>query len=162
MRRRTILAVLGSNVLLAGCIEKPSSANESAEGFTESHPDECPVSHDYNVPLPEDTTVSEARSFVKDYEREYVTNHLIETDDEKKSLGTEPSSTVRVVDTTDDSIVVHVETTWSIITEMDNGEGVSDNMESAWYYIDERVIRRTGDPNQGPANGDLMECIPVE
>lgn len=162
MRRRTLLAVLGSNVLLAGCIEKPSLANESAERFTESHPDECPVSHNYNVPLPEDTTVSEARPFVKDYELEYITDHLIETDDEKKSLVTEPSSTVLVADTTNDSIVVHVETVWSITIEMDDGEGVSDNMESAWYYINERVIRRTGDPNQDPSNGDLMECIPVE
>jgi hypothetical protein len=156
--------MVGSSVVvtLAGCMEKPSSANESTERFTESHPDECPVSHDYNVPLPEDTSVREARSFVQDYELEYITDHLIETDDEERSLGAEPSSTVHVVDTTDDSIVVHVETVWSIITEMDDREGVSDNMESAWYYIDERVIRRTSDPNQNPADGDLMECVPVE
>lgn len=162
MRRRTLFTVLGSNVLLAGCIEKQSLANESTERFSESHPDECPVSHNYNVPLPEDTTVSEARPFVRDYELEYIADHLIEADDEKTSLVTEPSATVRVADTTDDSIVVHVETVWSITTEMDSGEGVSDNLESAWYYINERVIRRTGNPNQAPSNGDIMECIPVD
>jgi len=162
MNRRTLLTLLGTNVLLVGCIARPNSVNESAEGDTESYPDECPTSHDYNVSLPDDTTVSEARSFVKNYEQAYISDHLIDTDDEKKSLVTEPASTVREVNTTEDSLAVHVETIWSITIEMDDGEGVSDNRESASYYIDERVIRRTDDPNENPSDGNLVECIPVE
>lgn len=161
MKRRAFVALLGAGIPLAGCLGDSDATGEPGRRFTESHPEECPVSRDYGVPLPDDVSVTEARSFVAAYEPKYVSNRLVDADGEQASVGAEPSSTVRVVDAGDDRIVVGVETVWSVTVETENGEGVRDMVESAQYYLDERVVRRTSDPGGDPVDGEIVACIPA-
>jgi hypothetical protein len=161
VKRRALVALLGAGVSLAGCLGDSDATGKPGRQFTGSHPEECPVSRDYGVPLPDDMSVTEARSFVAEYEPEYVSDRLVDADGERASVGPKPSSTVRVADADDDRIVVGVETVWSVTVETENGEGVRDMVESARYYLDKRVVRRTSDPDEDPVDGELVACIPT-
>ncbi|KOX96061.1 MULTISPECIES: hypothetical protein [Halorubrum] len=161
MKRRALVALLGAGVPLAGCLGNSDATGEPGRQFTGSRPGECPVSRDYGVPLPDGVSVTEARSFVAGYEPKYVSDRLVDADGERASVGAEPSTTVRVVDAGDDRIVVGVETVWSVTVETENGEGVKDAVESARYYLDERVVRRTSDPDEDPVDGELVACVPA-
>lgn len=110
MRRRDLLAVLGTGTPLTGCLGARNPTVESAETATPSHPDECPVSQDVDVPLPDEITEDEVRSFVRDYEQAYIYGRFIT---EELSVGEEPESTVQDLDTGDHGIAVHVHTVWS-------------------------------------------------
>ena len=161
MKRRALVALLGAGIPFAGCLGDSEATSEPGRQSTGSRLEECPVARDYGVPLPDGVSVTEARSFVAGYEPEYGSDRLVDADGERASVGAEPSSTVRVVDAGDDRIVVGVETVWSVTVETENGEGVRDMVESARYYLDERVVRRTSDPDEDAVNGDLVACIPA-
>ncbi|RQG98845.1 hypothetical protein EA472_16655 [Natrarchaeobius oligotrophus] len=36
---------------------------------------------------------------------------------------------------------------------------ITDAQESAWYYVDELVVRRTEDEEIAPEDGDVVECL---
>lgn len=60
-----------------------------------------------------------------------------------------------------DTLCVSVEnTTVELTVTADNFHG--DYQWYAWYYVDERVVRRTTDPDTDPRKGELLECRHID
>lgn len=113
MHRRTLLAALGTCIPLSGCLGARNPTVGATETPTPSQPEECPVSQSVGVPLPDEITENEVRSFVRDYEQAYIYEKFIT---EEMSVGVGPEPTVQDVAASNHGIVVHVHTVWSATT----------------------------------------------
>lgn len=160
MERRGYVIAVGTAALTSGCVT-PSTTDSGNNGTgSSSLPPECPTSQNYNISIPDGTSLDQIRAFVKEYEPMYIIDNYVDTQDESTSLTAEPSTTVLETDVTEEGTIVQIKTLWSTSIEMEDGEGIRDSTRTAWYFISEQIVRRTENPDIEPISGQLLECSP--